>query len=176
MSAKRPEKDADGRFHFSEREYFATRELFGIVSTFNKHAGELERRVREIPGGWRDLRLIMALSEKLMTNILKTVPIKKLSAVSRELDSTEVLVNVKNTIAPPAKTDTDGYTYVSQRALERITQRCVAFECFACQKKGAEIKHCQLRKDIEETYMFEYPKVGKHECPFMGGLGGIDYD
>ena len=45
-----PRKDADGRFHFSEREYYATRELFGIVSTFNKNAEQLERRVREIPG------------------------------------------------------------------------------------------------------------------------------
>jgi len=176
MSAWRIEKDAEGRFHFSEREYYATRELFGIVSTFNKCAGQLEKRVREIPGGWRDLKLIMALSEKLMRNILSTVPKKKLAVIKRELDSTEVIVNVKNTIAPPAEGDTDGYTYVSSRALERITQRCVAFECFACSKKGAEVRKCQLRKDIEDTYMYDYPKVGKNECPFMGQLGGIDDD
>ena len=92
---RRIEKDADGRFHFSERDYYATRELFGIVSTFNKCSGELERRVREIPGGWRDFRLIQTLSEKLLIGILRTVPQKKLAAIKRELDNTEVLVNVR---------------------------------------------------------------------------------
>lgn len=45
---QRIEKDADGRFHFSECEYYATRQLFGAVSTFNDCYQELERRVREI--------------------------------------------------------------------------------------------------------------------------------
>lgn len=100
MATRPPEKDADGRFHFSEREYYATRELFGIVSTFNKNAEQLERRVREIPGGWRDLKLIMAVSEKLMKGILRTIPKKKLAVIQKELTNTEVLVNVRNAIAP----------------------------------------------------------------------------
>lgn len=173
---RRPEKDADGRFHFSEREYFATRELFGIVSTFNNNAEQLERRVREIPGGWRDLRLIMTLSEKLLVNILRTVPKKRLAIIKKELTNTEVLVNVRNAISPPLGTDTDGFTYVSQRALERITQRVVDFECFCCEKKGADAKHCQLRKDIESTYMFDYPCPAKRECPFAGMTFGGTYD
>lgn len=172
----KPDKDADGRFHFSEREYYATRELFGVVSTFNRYAGLLERRVREIPGGWRDLRMLMAVSEKLLKNILRTVPKKKLAAIQKELRNTEVTVNVRNTVAPPAKTDTDGFTYVSSRALERITQRVVDYECFCCEKTGADAKKCQLRKDIEATYMFEYP-CQKGECPFAGmSIGGSDDD
>lgn len=169
---RKPDKDADGRFHFSQREYYATRELFGIVSTFNKCAGELERRVREIPGGWRDLRLLMSLSEKLLENILKTIPLKKLAVIRKELSSTEVIVSVRNDVARPAQTDTDGYTYVSQRALERITQRVVNFECFCCEKQGAAAKKCQLRRDIESTYMFEYPCGAGKECPFAGAMFG----
>lgn len=176
MATRPPEKDADGRFHFSEREYYATRELFGIVSTFNKNEEQLERRVREIPGGWRDLKLIMAVSEKLMKGILRTIPKKKLAVIQKELTNTEVLVNVRNAIAPHARTDTDGFTYVSQRALERITQRVVDFECFCCQKQGAEAKHCQLRRDIESTYMFDYTCPSKKECPFAGMMFGGTYD
>lgn len=171
----KPKKDADGRFHFSEREYYATRELFGIVSTFNKCSGELERRVREIPGGWRDLKLIMAVSEKLLGGILRTVPKKKLAIIRKELTNTEVLVRVRNDIAPTVQTGTDGFTYVSQRALERITQRVVDFECFCCQKQGAEAKHCQLRRDIEATYMFDYPCPAKKDCPFQGAALGGEY-
>lgn len=172
---RRPDKDADGRFHFSEREYYATRQFFGIITTFNKHAGQLERRVREIPNGWRDLRMLMTVSERLLGNILKTVPVKKLKAIKKELDNMEFTVSIRNCIAPPAKTDTDGFTYVSQRALERITQRVVDFECFGCQKQGAEAKHCQLRKDIESTYNYEYPCASGKECPFAGMTYGGDY-
>lgn len=172
---QKPKKDADGRFHFSEREYYATRELFGIVSTFSKCAGELERRVREIPGGWRDLRLIQTLSEKLLIGILRTVPQKKLAAIKRELDNTEVLVNVRRSVSTPLREDTDGFTYVSQRALERITQRVVDFECFCCEKKGADAKRCQLRRDIEATYMYEYPCPAKKECPFQEETFGGEY-
>ena len=172
---RRIEKDADGRFHFSEREYYATRELFGIVSTFNKCSGELERRVREIPGGWRDFRLIQTLSEKLLIGILRTVPQKKLAAIKRELDNTEVLVNVRRDVSPPSREETDGFTYVSQRALERITQRVVDFECLFCQKKGVDAKRCLLRRDIEATYNFEYDCPAKQGCPFQGATFGGEY-
>ena len=173
---RRIEKDADGRFHFSEREYYATRELFGIVSTFNRCAGELERRVREIPGGWRDLRLIQTLSEKLVVGILQTVPRKKLAAIKRELYNTEVLVNVRRDVARPAQGEEDGFTYVPQRALERITQCAVNFECFCCEKKGTEAKRCQLRRDIEATYMFEYDCPAGQACPFQGAVIETDTD
>ena len=103
-----------------------------------------------------------------MKGILRTIPKKKLAVIQKELTNTEVLVNVRNAIAPHARTDTDGFTYVSQRALERITQRVVDFECFCCQKQGAEAKHCQLRRDIESTYMFDYTCPSKKECPFAG--------
>lgn len=172
---RRIEKDADGRFHFSEREYYATRQLFGAVSTFNDCYQELERRVREIPGGWRDLRLIKVLSEKLLFNILMTVPLKKLAAVRRELENTEMIVQVKRTAVQHSEDEIGGYTYVPQRALERITQRVVDYECFCCDKHGADAKHCPLRRDIESTYMFEYPCPAKKECPFQGLTFGGEY-
>lgn len=168
-------KDADGRFHLSEREYYATRQLFGAVSAFNNCAGELERRVREIPGGWRDLRLITVLSEKLLIGILRTVPLKKLAAVRRELENTEMIVQVKRTAVQHSEDEIGGYTYVPQRALERITQRVVDYECFCCEKQGADAKHCPLRRDIESTYMFEYQCPKGKECPFQGLTFGGEY-
>lgn len=172
---RRIEKDADGRFHFSEREYYATRQLFGAVSSFNDCAGELKRRTQEIPGGWRDLRLITVLSEKLLLNILMTVPLKKLAAVRRELENTEMIVHVKRGVTQHSEDEIGGYTYVPQRALERITQRVVDYECFCCEKHGADAKHCPLRRDIESTYMFEYPCPAKKECPFQGMTFGGEY-
>lgn len=173
---RKTEKDVEGRFHFSEREYYATRELFGIVNTFNKCAGELKRRTQKFPGGWRDLRLITVLSEKLLIGILRTVPLKKLAAVRRELENTEMIVQVKRTAVQHSENEIGGYTYVPQRALERITQRVVDYECFCCERHGADAKHCPLRKDIESTYMFEYPCRKEKECPFQGLTFGGEYE
>ena len=45
----------------------------------------------------------MAVSEKLMKGILRTIPKKKLAVIQKELTNTEVLVNVRNAIAPPCE-------------------------------------------------------------------------
>ena len=71
-----PNKD---RVPLSGREYYALRELFGMVSSFNVCAGDLEKRVKSIPDAWRDYRLLMVLSEKLMQKVLDTIPQKNCS-------------------------------------------------------------------------------------------------
>ena len=170
-----PQKDADGRFHFSQREYYTTRELFGFVSALEEWSNVLERRLREIPGGWRDYRLMTTISRKLLVSILKTVPRKKLALIRKELENIEILVNVRNNVSPKSEDEKYGFTYVPNAAIERITQRVVDFECMGCEKKGADAKHCQLRKDIEATYMFAYPCPDKKQCPFQGMIFGSEY-
>lgn len=158
--------DKDGRSPLSGREYYALRELFAAVDGFNRTAQELENRVRTVPGGLRDLRMLRSVSAKLMGNILGTVPVKKLAQIRRELENSEMLIRVKP-VNPKKDEYEDNLTYVPQQALERICRKAIELECFCCEKKGREAKKCQLRNDIQETYMFEYPDDGK-ECPFAG--------
>lgn len=162
------------RFPLSGREYYALRELFGIVSTFNNCADSLNKRVRSIPGGaYRDYRMIQTVSEKLLTEILKTIPYNKLLQISKELRCTHVTVEVRPEIGRRLKHDGENMlTYVPQRALERITEHAIDIECRFCEKSGKDAKHCQLRRDIEATYHYDYPDDGK-ECPFAGlAIGG----
>lgn len=167
MTSRMRNPDSDGRYTLSEREYYALRELFGIVSTFSEKAGELEARARTIQGGWRDMRMIQSVGAKLMGEILKTVPRKKLAQISRELHNTEVVVSVNRSICGEPGEREENLTCVPQRALERITQKAVESECMFCEKCGADVKRCQLRKDIEATYMFDLPG-SKTECPYAG--------
>ena len=162
------------RFLLSGREYYALRELFGIVSSFNKCAGVLNERVRSIPGAYRDYRMIQTVAEKLMQKILTTVPQKKLVQISKELECTQVAVEVKREISP-SRNDESMITYVPQRALERITEKVVGYECLGCEKAGKDARRCQLRKDIEATYHYEYP-TGGQECPFAGMTIGGSYE
>lgn len=159
-------EDKDGRFPLSGREYYALRELFAAVDGFARSAKDLEKRVRTIPGGYRDLQMLRAVSAKLMGNILGTVPQKKLAQIRRELENSEMLIRVKP-VNPKKGEYEDNLTYVPQQALERICRKAIELECFCCEKKGREAKKCKLRNDIQETYMFDYPDGGK-ECPFSG--------
>ena len=86
--------DNNGRYSLSGREYYALRELFAAVDGFNRNACELEKRVRTIPNGYRDLRMLQSVSAKLMRDILETVPVKKLAQIRRELSSSEMILRV----------------------------------------------------------------------------------
>lgn len=101
------------RFPLSGREYYALRELFGVVSTFNNCAGELDKRVRSIPGAYRDYRMIQSVAEKLVRKLLTTVPKNKLVQISKELKYTRIVVEVKPEITP-SRDDGNLLTYVSQ--------------------------------------------------------------
>ena len=84
---------------------------------------------------------------------------------------TEVTVKKPSITADMKSYYDDNLTYVSQRALERITRRCVEFDCMFCEKAGKEAKRCQLRQDIESTYHYELLAGFKKDtvCPFAGG-------
>lgn len=164
------------RHYLTSREYYVLRELFGLVSAFSTAQDALEKRVRSIPGGWRDMRLIQAVATRLMQNILATVPEEKLMLIRKELAHTKVRVSVERSIGTPDD-GTKYFAYVPYNALERIMARVVDDECLCCDKTRDEVLRCQLRKDIEATYPFEYPKR-RGECPFMGSAidasGGKD--
>lgn len=148
----------------SYREYRALRQLFGIVEMWNKQGSELKKRLNLIPGGWRDARLLMAVSERLLRKVLETIPTKKLAMIQKELNSTTCEIVVKNTILPDKK---EAFTYVEEETLERVTDLAMQFDCLFCEKRGRDARSCQLRKDIERLYMWDFPKVKDgHYCHF----------
>lgn len=152
----------------SYREYRALRQLFGIVDIWDEQGSELKKRLKLIPGGWRDARLIMAVSKRLLTKVCETIPQKKLAMIRKELDSTTCEITVKNTISPTKK---EAFTYVEEETLERVTSLAMEMNCMFCEKCGKDARNCQLRKDVERLYMWDFPKVkdGQH-CHFAEGV------
>ena len=53
----------------SYREYRALRQLFGMVYAWDRDGSELQKRLKLIKGGWRDARLLMTVSEKLLKKL-----------------------------------------------------------------------------------------------------------
>lgn len=153
-----PDKD---RVPLSGREYYALRELFGMVSSFNKCAGDLEKRVKTVPGAWRDYRLLMVLSEKLMQKVLDTIPKKKLLQIRRDLSHTTCEIKVGMDVSGRRA---EGFCYVPDDALVNTVERVINWECLFCEKRGSSVKQCPIRKDLEALYPWDFPLKGE-TCP-----------
>ena len=154
------------RYPISYREYIALRQLFGIAHLWNLKGHDLEKRLKKIPNGWRDARMIQTIAENLLVKMLGTVPLAKLAQIKKELDNTFLEVTVKNCVT--GEPHGNSYTYVETKTLERVTDKAMEIECVFCPKKGKEVRDCQLRKDIERLYNWDFPQVGKDgECHFM---------
>lgn len=158
----------------SSREYAALRQLFGLVSSLSINEEAMKKRLKLVPDGWRDYRMLQVVSESLLHAVMNTIPLRKLQLIYKELHLTRCQVVVDRSVV---KGDDGTATVVDSRALERITEHAMQVECFACQKTGAEARNCQLRKDIEALYMWDFPKIpnGKH-CHFTDGLEDIDIE
>lgn len=161
MSEKTPE-----RIPLTGREYYALREMFGLISCYGKSLGYLEKRAKTLPGVWRDMHMISAKTERVIAALLSTVPTDKLRQIERELENTYVSVEVRRTVI--AQPEREMFTYVPQKPLEALIEGVLRGECMFCEKDQRESKKCPWRKAIEATYPYELPEVYKEHCRFSG--------
>lgn len=151
--------DEKGRYPMSNAEYQALRALFGAKNALEQTSKDIERRMRLIPGGWRDFRMLVAVLDKLLMGVLRTVPQKKLLAIRAELSRTICEVHMQGVTRPK---DDDLLTVVPQGALERVIGEAVHFRCFGCER--SDYKRCELFKAIDALYHYDFPKT--KICPF----------
>lgn len=159
-----PDKEIP-RVPMTYEEYTAYQKLCALVGTIGTLTEKLEKRLKTVPGGWRDARMLDAVTSSLVTRLCSTIPTAKLFAIRREIDHTEVFIRTKPDYT--AKKD-DNITYVSEDALDRLVQRVMDMECYLCGKNHAESKQCPIRKDIEAVYHFGMKVKKDGTCPLAG--------
>ena len=151
--------DEDGRYPLSYVEYQSLRSLFGAKNALEQTHNQLERRVRTIPGGWRDFRLLMTLVDKLLGAVLRTIPQKKLLQIRAELSRTVCEIKVQGVAGNLS--DDKLLRMVPQGALETVVNESMSMKCFACER--CDYKRCELFKAIESLYNYDFPKT--KVCP-----------
>ena len=110
MSKEYRQPDENGRFQLSGNEYKAIRAIYAAMDALAREHGQLERRCRGYKNGWRDLRCLVALSEKVLNQILKTVPTKKLIQMQKDLRHTICRVETRGAVGMKE----DGYMFVPE--------------------------------------------------------------
>lgn len=144
----------EGRFPLSHREYQAIRALFGSQNSLILAQKDIENRIRAIPDGWRDFRLVYSVLEKLLVKLLRTVPSQKLISMKRELKDTYCEVKLKGAVGP---LEGDLLRVVPQKDLETVINAATDIQCFACDR--CDYKKCTLYQSIQAMYHYDFPKT-----------------
>lgn len=165
--------DADGKFPLSGNEYYAIREIFAVISALDSALGYLKDRAKLTPGTWRDLCAVMKLSQKALDQLLRSVPVKKLVQIKSDIERTVVSVEVKPPHGVGLPKDPD-FVCIPAPTLDYLIGIVMDIECFACEKRGREIKKCPIRPAIEDTFPFEIPEPENDGCKFCNYH--IDHD
>lgn len=153
-------------------EHQALRLLFASTSTISDYRGGLEKRLRSL-GEQEKMERVEKDLFHLLGKVASTVPEERMEAFKVELRNiriwTELRRNEKASVEENA-------TYVPTDALERVIDRAISVECYGCERKGGEIGKCQLRKDVQQLYHYDFPKATK-ACPLAGAsLGFLESD
>ena len=156
----------DRSMPLTEKEYYAIREYFGFVSAIQKYGSILKRRAQKTDGTWEMIERISADAEKVLHNILVTIPVAKLQVIQRELPN--IRVPVETMPEHGRRKKSDEYAYVPTKDLETLIQKTIDWNCFACENAGRERDNCPIRKAVEGVYPFRLPGDSANSCKFSG--------
>jgi len=117
--------------------------LVGMESRIAESGDALRERLRMVPNGWRDFRLIFATLDRLLRNLYSTIPNKGLLYLQKLTKHGEILIR----FSPAARSKE--WLLIKDDDLAVIVNLAMASECAICLKQGREAKKCELRKALE---------------------------
>lgn len=117
--------------------------LYASLQEIDHAKSEMEKRLRSIPGGWRDISLIRSVLSKLIDRILETVPLEKLVSLNRNMRHMTYRVY----FAPPVTIPPDE-VIVKGDDLAVLIRYAHSFSCTACDN---DCNKCALGKALDHT-------------------------
>ena len=162
------------RTPLSGREYAALQAYFCVVSTLTETIAPLEKRIKSArPGTWRDYRMMQTVSEKVLDNVLETVPADKLAHISQDIRHTKLYIRIEPEWAAPTM-KTGGFSYTPTDALNNLLNYLMEHECLMCDKSAKESRKCPHRKLIEKSLPHTVPGNDSEDCKYAGIAIGLE--
>ena len=125
------------------REVHAIEFLAGLDKQLVDAQNALKPRLDKIPNGWRDFRLAVTRTEKVLDAVYETLPAKTLKHMERLCSYGEVVIRPKPMIKMP-----DDVQIVQSDDLRMLINSAMSSECAICVKDRKEQKKCKLRKAL----------------------------
>ena len=127
----------------------------------------MRERLKKIPNGWRQFRLLVSTLDRLMPEVYDTVPNKTRMYLKNIMENGEVLIRFIPVSRNPE------WKLVKDEDLAVLINLAMAGECAICMKQGREAKKCKLRGALENiTPPLEGHPTGG--CGYMNVVLGCD--
>lgn len=136
------ENDSIQLMELSGNERKALQHLLAFYVKTEEHGSGLKDRLKQFPNGWRDWRLMVSLSRKLLRQLYSTLTPRHYQQMKLLEQHGECAVIIK-----PA-TKAERVEFVHEKALDVVIKRCIDANCGMCVKTDAEIRGCKLRKAL----------------------------
>lgn len=123
-----------------------TNDLFALYASLHeidRAKSSLEKRLRSIPGAWRDISLLRSVLSKLVDRILETVPPEKLVSISRNMRCMTYRVYLSRPVTIP-----HDEVLVDGEDLEVLTRYAHGYTCVGCDK---DCNKCELGKALDHV-------------------------
>ena len=117
--------------------------LSACLQEIDKAKQSMEKRLKTIPGGWRDIALVRSVLSKLIDRILETVPSDKLVSLSKNMR----YMSYRVFFARPVILPRDEVVVVGED-LEVLTRYAHEYSCLACDN---DCNKCELGKALDHT-------------------------
>lgn len=106
--------------------------LFALFATLQEIEGvksDMRERLKSVPNGYRDIRLVEVTLTKLLTELVKTVPEEKLYAIRKQLPRMKYKVYFNGTVSQMM----DNATAIDARDLAYLCYLVHDWHCFLCE-------------------------------------------
>lgn len=133
----------------ANREHINT--LFGIFASLQemeKAQEVMEKRIRSIPNGWRDFRLVCTVMNRLINDLCLTFPVEKLTSIQRMLPHMRYKVHC----GVAASSLKDDENLIASDDLDTIT-RFSHEQCKLCVDQ--ECSKCKLGRTYDRIFMYD---------------------
>ena len=142
--------------------------LTAMNSKINQAGDCMRDRLRSVPNGWRQWRLMAVTLERLLPALYDTITKKNLRHLENICDHGEIIIRLRPAVRVPE------HTLVSEDDLRTLVNAVMASECAICLKQGREIDRCSLRTAMLNICPpYEDPKTscGYQMVALSGDLG-----
>ena len=127
-------------------------QLFAALSAvvYASEDPDFERRCRAVPGGWRDMRMIRVRFERLMDDLMWTVPLEKLVGLHRDMPRCRYDV----VLGPLASRETrPTEMIVDRRDVRTLIREAHEARCRLCLEDGRKCGRCDLGGALDRLCM-----------------------
>lgn len=148
------------------REIHTIEFLAGLDAQLVEGQENLRDRLRLIPNGWRDFRLAVKSTERVLDAVYSTLPNKTLVHMQKLAQHGQIVIRPKPTVKLH-----DDVQIVCADDLKLLINAAIASECLMCVKDAREQKKCKLRK----TLMNIAPTAAVHKdglCAYIDVVAG----